>query len=133
MEILTHLPFSNRTFFQLDSSFKKPYIIRVGRREQQNLSPKQIKRKFKNEEDHPCRSHPRFCLLRFRGSRPRNAHVHFPEEGSFPRLCFREGPPQKELEVEKVVSVETPFQRVAWENNRRFNDEFRVVNLGIGF
>jgi hypothetical protein len=42
-------------------------------------------------------------------------------------------PPQKELEVEKVVSVETPFQRVAWENNRRFNDEFRVVNLGIGF
>lgn len=42
-------------------------------------------------------------------------------------------PPQKELEVEKVVSVETPFQRVAWENNRRFNDEFRGVNLGIGF
>lgn len=42
-------------------------------------------------------------------------------------------PPQKEMEVEKVVGIETPFQRVAWENNRTFNDEFRVVNLGIGF
>lgn len=42
-------------------------------------------------------------------------------------------PPTKEMEVEKVVSVETPFQTVAWENGRTFNDEFRAMNLGIGF
>lgn len=42
-------------------------------------------------------------------------------------------PPQKGIETEMVASVETPFQRVAWENGKTFNDEFRVMNLGIGF
>jgi hypothetical protein len=42
-------------------------------------------------------------------------------------------PPQKEMETEKVISVETPFQTVAWENKVAFNDEFRIMNLGIGF
>lgn len=42
-------------------------------------------------------------------------------------------PPTKEMEVEKVVSVETPFQTVAWENKVAFNEEYRIMNLGIGF
>ena len=42
-------------------------------------------------------------------------------------------PPTKEMEVEKVASVETPFQKVAWENKVAFNEEYRIMNLGIGF
>jgi hypothetical protein len=43
-------------------------------------------------------------------------------------------PSVKRIEIKEVSSLETPFQQVAWENNRTMREEMGAeIVLGIGF
>lgn len=43
-------------------------------------------------------------------------------------------PTEKKMEIKEVESIQTPFQKVAWENNRTMREEMGAeIVLGIGF